>query len=153
MSTAVNAAPAPTRGGSSGAPEEDRASHEPTVGELIKDFTTQASALIKDEMRLAQLELTDKGKEVGVGAGLLGGAGALALYGLGFLLTAIMFALGLILPLWASALIVAGVLFLVALVLGLVGRSRTKKAAPPVPTEAIAGLKTDATTVKEHLRR
>src|SRR3712207_5563280 len=51
---------------------------EPSTGQLISDLTNQISRLVRDEARLAQAEVTQKAKRLGVGAGLFGGAGLFA---------------------------------------------------------------------------
>ena len=45
------------------------------VGELVKHASEQISTLVRDEIRLAKLELAAKGKRAGRGAGMFGGAG------------------------------------------------------------------------------
>ena len=52
------------------------------------ELTDQLSRLVRDEVRLARGEVTQKGKRLGVGAGLFGGAGLVAVLGLGALVTA-----------------------------------------------------------------
>jgi hypothetical protein len=126
---------------------------EPSTGQLISDLTTQISRLVRDEARLAQAEVTQKAKRLGIGAGLFGGAGLFAFFGLAALITTAILALDLLLPAWLAALIVAVVLFAVAGVLALVGKKDVQKGSPPVPTEAIASTKTDIQTVKESARR
>jgi hypothetical protein len=110
------------------------------------------STLVRDEIRLAQLDLTDKGKKVGIGAGALGGAGALAYLGLATLIAAAVLGLAEAVPGWLAALIVGLVVLVVAGVLALVGRNKVRAATPPVPAEAVQGLKTDVQIVKEHRR-
>jgi hypothetical protein len=124
-----------------------------STGQLIGQLTEQISRLVRDEARLAQAEVTQKAKKLGVGAGLFGGAGLVAFFGLAALITAVILALALVLPDWLAALIVAVVLFAVAGVLALVGRKDVQKGSPPVPTEAISSVKTDIATVKESARR
>jgi hypothetical protein len=126
---------------------------EPSTGQLICDLTTQITRLVRDEARLAQVEVTQKAKRLGVGAGLFGGAGLFAFLGLAVLVATAILALDLVLPAWLAALIVAVVLFAVAGVLALVGKKDVQKGSPPVPTEAIASTKTDIQTVKESARR
>jgi uncharacterized membrane protein YqjE len=128
-------------------------SSEPSTGELISDLTTQISRLVRDEARLAQVEVAQKAKRLGVGAGLFGGAGLFAFFGLAALITTAILLLDLLLPAWLAALIVAVVLFAVAGVLALVGKKDVQKGSPPVPTQAIASTKTDIQTVKESARR
>jgi hypothetical protein len=126
---------------------------EPSTGQLISDLTNQISRLVRDEARLAQAEVTQKAKRLGVGAGLFGGAGLFAFFGLAALITTAILALALVLPAWLSALIVAVVLFVIAGVLALVGKKDVQQGTPPVPTEAIASTKADIQTVKESARR
>ena len=124
---------------------------DPTVGALVHDVTQQMSTLVRDEIRLAQAEMTEKGKRAGIGVGLFGGAGLVALYGVAALLATVVLALALVMPAWLAALIVTVVLFAVAGVLAVQGRSNVSKATPAKPEEAIAGLKEDVATVKgEH---
>jgi len=124
---------------------------DPTLGALVHDMTQQMSTLVRDEIRLAQAEMTEKGKKAGLGVGLFGGAGLVALYGVAALLATLVLALALVMPAWLAGLIVTVVLFAAAAVLALQGRSNVSKATPAKPEEAIAGLKRDVATVKgEH---
>ena len=124
-----------------------------STGQLIGQLTEQISRLVRDEARLAQAEMTQKAKTLGVGAGLFGGAGLFAFFGLAALITTGILALALLVPAWLAALIVAVVLFAIAGVLALVGKKDVQKGSPPVPTEAISSVKADISTVKESARR
>lgn len=124
-----------------------------STGELVGQLTDQLSTLVRDEVRLAQAEVTQKAKRLGIGAGLFGGAGIVALLGVGALVTAAILGLANVMPGWLAAIIVAVVLFLVAGVLAMVGKKDVDKATPPLPTEAIAGVKADIATVKEGVSR
>ena len=64
-----------------------------TVGELARQLPEQISRLVREELRLAQLEMTQKGKRAGIGAGMLGGGGVIALYGVAAVLAAAILAL------------------------------------------------------------
>ena len=139
--------------GASRAPVPPPAAEDASTGQLIGQLTEQISRLVRDEARLAQAEVTQKAKRLGVGAGLFGGAGLFAFFGLAVLIAAAVLALALALPGWLAALIVAVVLFAVAGVLALVGKKDVDKGAPPVPTEAIASTKADIATVKESASR
>jgi uncharacterized membrane protein YqjE len=124
-----------------------------TVGELARQLPEQISRLVREELRLAQLEMTQKGKRAGIGAGLLGGGGVIALYGVAALLAAAILALALVLPAWASALIVAGALLLVSAALAGLGRKRVKQAMPPVPQQTQASVEADVEEIKERVQR
>jgi hypothetical protein len=74
-----------------------RTEQEPTA-ELVHRLSEQVSTLVRDELALARIEMVEKGKRAGKGAGLLGGAGVLALYGVGALLVTAGAALSLAMP-------------------------------------------------------
>jgi len=118
-----------------------------STGDLVKLAAEQVSRLVRDELRLAQTELAAKGKRVGVGLGLFGGAGAFAFYGLGVLLAAAVLGLAVVWPAWLAALVVGGATFAVAGVLSLVGKGQIAKGTPAAPTEAVSGLKADIDTI------
>ncbi|UOY03007.1 phage holin family protein [Blastococcus sp. PRF04-17] len=124
-----------------------------STGELIGKLTEQISTLVRSEARLAQAEVTQKAKRLGVGAGLFGGAGLMAFFGLAVLISAAVLGLAAVLPAWLAALVVAVVLFTIAGVLALIGRKDVAQASPPVPTQAIAGVQADIATVKQVLSR
>ena len=46
-------------------------------------FSEQTTRLVHQELELAKAEITQKGKQAGMGAGMFGGAGALGLAALG----------------------------------------------------------------------
>ena len=77
--------------------------------------------------------MTEKGKRAGMGIGMFGGAGLVALYGVGALVATVILALALAMPAWVAALIVAVVLFAVAGVLALIGKSKVAEAHPRRP--------------------
>jgi Putative Actinobacterial Holin-X, holin superfamily III len=56
----------------------------PTPGDMCRR-TEQVSTLVRDELKLAQIEMSRKGKQAGLGPGLLGG-GLIAVYGVGCLI-------------------------------------------------------------------
>jgi len=58
----------------------------------------------------------------------------------------------LFLPLWLAALIVTVVLFAVAGILALVGKSQVSKAVRPEPTEVVASVKADVDEVKQAVK-
>jgi uncharacterized membrane protein YqjE len=121
---------------------------EPTLGALAHDLSQQIPDLIRSEMRLAQAELTEKGKRAGIGLGMFGVAGILGLFGLGCLLATAIIALSHALPDWLSALIVTVVVLAAAGATALAGKQKVSAATPPKPERAIEGLKEDVATVK-----
>lgn len=123
-----------------------------STGELLSQFSEQMSTLVRDELKLAQLDLTAKGKRFGMGAGAFGGAGLVAFYGGATLIACAVLGLANVVSAWLSALIIGVVLLLVAGVLALFGKKKVSSATPAMPTESVEGLKQDVQTVKEHRR-
>lgn len=121
---------------------------EASVADLLSRIPAQTSRLVRDEIRLAQAELTQKGKRAGLGVGLFGGAGVFAVYGIGALVAAAILGLATALDGWLAALIVAAALFAIAGIAALVGKSNVSQATPLIPQEAVAGVKTDIDTLK-----
>ncbi|MPQ97641.1 phage holin family protein [Modestobacter sp. I12A-02628] len=121
-----------------------------STGQLLGDLTDQVTRLVRNEVALAQAEVTGKAKKLGVGAGLFGGAGLFAFFGTAVLVAAAVLGLAHVVPDWLAAVIVAVVLFVVAAVLALVGKKDVAQASPPVPTQAIDSVKADLATVKAH---
>lgn len=132
---------------------KEREPSSASTADLVRQASEQISRLVRDELALARAEMTAKGKQAGLGAGLLSGGGALALYGLGALLAAAALGLDVVLPAWLAALIVAVVLLGSAGVLALLGRTRVAKAVPPVPQEAAHSVRADIDEVKGRARR
>jgi len=122
---------------------------EASTAELITRASEQVSQLIRDELALARTELASAGKRVGIGAGLLGSAGTLALYGLATLVATAVLGLAEPLDPWLAALIVAVVLFVAAGIAALIGSKQVSKAVK-VPGERVESVKTDVAAVKEH---
>ena len=124
-----------------------------STSELIHQVTELVPRLVREELTLAKTELAEKGKRAGVGAGLFGGGGLMAFYGLAVLIAAAVLGLAEAVPAWAAALIVAAVLLLIAGVLAAVARSEVRRAAPPVPEQAIASTREDVRAVTESVHR
>src|SRR5919197_5639554 len=109
------------------------------TGELVRRLSTQVAELVRGELEIARSELTEKGKKAGVGVGLAGTGGIVALYGVAALLTAVIAGLSYVMPVWLAALIVGVALLVIAGLLALAGRQQVKKATPPVPEGAMDG--------------
>jgi uncharacterized membrane protein YqjE len=126
---------------------------EQPVGELVKQLSEQMSTLVRRELQLAQLELQEKGKRAGIGAGLFGGAGAIALFGLGVLIAAAVLVLATAVEPWLAALIVGVVLLAIAGIAGLMGKKQVEQAVPPAPEQAIQSTRRDVSEIKERAAR
>jgi uncharacterized membrane protein YqjE len=113
------------------------------VGELLRELSEQTSTLVRQELELARLELTQKGKRAGIGVGMFGGAGALGFYALGALTAAIVLVLATAMKEWLAALIVAAAYAVVAGALALMGKTQVQQATPPLPQQATDSMKED----------
>ena len=127
--------------------------HDASASELVKQLSEQTSRLVKQEMELAKAELSEKGKQAGIGAGLLGGGGVFALYALGALTAAMIAALSLAMETWLAALIVTVVWAAVAGVMALLGKSRVQKSTPPIPEQSVESVKEDVQWTKTSAQR
>jgi membrane protein len=119
-----------------------------SVAELVQQLSQQTAGLVRQEMRLATVELQQKGKKAGIGAGMFGGAGVVALYGVGALIAAAILGIATFLEPWIAAVIVGVVLLAVAGILALTGKKQVEQAGPPVPEEALESAKRDVDEVK-----
>lgn len=111
-------------------------SSERTIGQLVADATHDLQGIVRSEIALAKAEVSQGAKVMATGAGLLGGAAFLGLLGLIFLFHSLARVVAVWLPVWAGYLIVTGVLFLAAAVLGILGKN-TLQRAKPTPERAI----------------
>lgn len=127
---------------------ESKPATDASVGELMSQLSTQTSRLIRDEMRLAQKEFQESAKHAGIGAGLFSVAGLLAFFGGATFIAAAVAALSLVLAVWAAALIVGAVLFIVAGIAALIGRNQAREATPTAP-RTVETLKADIQEVKD----
>jgi uncharacterized membrane protein YqjE len=124
-----------------------------SVSELVRQLSEQTSTLIRQELRLATAELQEKGKHAGLGAGIFGGAGLIALYGVGALIAAAVIGLATLVAPWLAALIVGVVLLTVAGVAALLGKKQVEQATPPTPEQTVESVQRDIDTVKERAQR
>ncbi|MGB9183576.1 MAG: phage holin family protein [Solirubrobacteraceae bacterium] len=123
------------------------------IAELMRELSAETSTLVRQELELAKLELADKGKRAGIGAGLMGGAGVVGLYAVGALTACLILALATAVTAWVAALIVAAVYGAAAGGLALAGKSKVIDAAPPVPEQASESVKEDVQWTKNRAQQ
>jgi len=121
---------------------------EQSTAELLRRLSEQTTELARKEIELAKLELQEKGRKAGIGAGLFGGAGALGFYALGAFTAFLILVLDTAMAAWLAALIVTVVYGAIAGVLALQGRTKVQEATPPVPEQAVETTKEDVEWVK-----
>lgn len=134
-------------------PRPGAAPRKRSLIELLTSLPEQVQELVQREIELVKTELVEKLKALGVGAGLLLGAVITLMFFIGVLLTLAIIGLSYVMPDWAAALVVAGMLLIVTAILALVGYRILKRGIPPVPTEAIASIQKDILAIKGEGRR
>ena len=121
---------------------------EQSTAELLRRLSEQTTELARKEIELAKLELQEKGRKAGIGAGLFGGAGALGFYALGAFTAFLILVLDTAMAAWLAALIVTVMYGAIAGVLALQGKTKVQEATPPVPEQAVETTKEDVEWVK-----
>jgi uncharacterized membrane protein YqjE len=120
---------------------------EQSIGDLLKQLSQETTTLVRKELELAKAEVTEKGKQAGVGAGMFGGAGVAGLLALGSLTAFLIALLATAMEVWIAALIVTVLWAAVAGVLALVGRNKVQEATPPAP-QTVETIKEDVQWAK-----
>ena len=122
------------------------------VGELLRQLAQETTTLVRQELELAKAEVSQKGKKAGLGIGILGAAGVVALLALGALTAFLILALDGAMPAWLAALIVGLVYAAIAGVLALVGRERVQEVGKPIPEQTVETVKEDVEWAKTQMQ-
>jgi uncharacterized membrane protein YqjE len=131
--------------------EPDPRLREQPMGELFKQLSDDLSTLVRQELKLARAEMTEKGKQAGIGAGMFGASGIVGILALLTLTACLVAALATGMDVWLAALIVTVVYAAVSGVFALTGKQRVTQATPPVPEQTVETLKEDAQWAKTQL--
>jgi len=123
---------------------------EQSIGELLGRLSEQMSALVRQEVELAKVELREKGRRAGTGAGLIGAGGLFGLGAFAALTTTLILVLATFLDAWLAALIVTVAYAAGAAALAVSGKQKVQ-AISPVPEQTIETLKEDARWAKTQL--
>ena len=126
---------------------------EASTAQLVAQLSDQVSRLAREEIKLAVAEVQTKGKKVGVGAGLFGGAGVLAWFGVMSFIAGLVLLLATVMAPWLAAFVVAAGVFVIAGIVALIGKKQLDKGTPPIPEQAIQGVKQDIAAVSERAHR
>ena len=123
-----------------------------STGQLVGDALGEVQTIVRKEIELAKHELRDAAIVRGQAAAALAVGGVLGLIGLVAALTAIAWAIGTVLPMWAAWAIVAGALFLLTGVALMVARSRVR-AVPLEPEMTRRSIEENAQWARTQLQR
>jgi Putative Actinobacterial Holin-X, holin superfamily III len=113
------------------------------IPDLMKQLADETTTLVRQELELFKTEMSEKGKRAGIGVGMLGGGGLVALYALAALTTCVIAGLSLAIPVWAAALMVAVVYGALAGFLAITGKTKVQQALPPAPEQTAETVKED----------
>jgi hypothetical protein len=116
---------------------------DPSTSELIRALTDDVRALVQQEVRTAQDELTGKAKRAGSGAAMLGGAAVLGALAAGSAVAAVTRAFESFLPRPAAALLTTSLCAGGAAVLASAGVAELRRTLPLAPEQAVSGLRED----------
>ena len=130
---------------------ENRSMDNRPLGDLFGDLATDMSNLVRQEVTLAKVEITQKAKYVGRNVGYLVIGGAVAYAALLAIIAAVIMLLAKVVPEWGSALIVGAVVGGIGWLL--IGKAMTAlQQADLTPRETVETLKEDATWMKEQIK-
>ncbi len=117
-----------------------------------KKFAADLRELVRLEIELAKSELASKAKHAALGAALLAAAVVGALLLIAMLVTAAVLAFALVVPGWAAALVVAGLLLLATGACVVIGIQALRSAVPPLPKQAIQSSKENIEWLRARLK-
>ncbi len=123
---------------------------ERSLGDLFSELASETSTLVRQEVALAQTELTQKATSVGKNVGFLAVGGAIGYAALLCFLAALIIGLTYFVPAWAAALIVGAVVGIVAFLLISSGLKALKE-TDLTPKQTVETLKEDAEWLKNQV--
>lgn len=123
-----------------------------SLGALFSDLAQETGTLVRKEVQLAKVEMTQKARVAGRDAALVAGGGAIAALGAMALMAALILAIGTLIPLWASALIIGLMVSVTGSVLVVLG-IRAFKGLDPAPRQTIETLEEDKQWLRQQVSR
>lgn len=124
-----------------------------SIPELLQKLAAETSLLVRQELDLARAEIVSTVKQSGPPAAAFGVAALFALGVFGALTALIIVAIALVLPLWASALIVTILYAVITAVAAISGREGLKRIGNPTPHQTVETIKEDIRTVRSGIER
>lgn len=127
-------------------------SYDKSLGDLLKELSADLSTLVRQEIALARLEMTEKAKIYAGASGMMIVAAVLGVLALGVLTACIILAIDVALPAWLAALIVGVAYLVIAGILVLIGVALLKRAGKPVPQQTIETIKEDVSWARHRAK-
>lgn len=130
--------------------QQKMAKEERSLGDLFSELAGETGSLVRQEVALAQAELTRKATKAGENVGYLAVGGAVAYAGVLAVTAGVILLLAQFIPAWLSALLVGlaiagAAYFMISSALAELGKT------DPVPRETIETLKEDAQWLKKEI--
>jgi hypothetical protein len=122
-----------------------------SIKEIIDALRPQVQELVNKQLELARTELVPVGRQAGIAVGLLVTGAVFLFIFLIFLALTGVYVLNLFLPLWASALIVSGILLLIGGILAGTGANVLRR-LDPKPHRTIRALQQNVNWLKGQFR-
>jgi hypothetical protein len=130
--------------------QHQMAKEERSLGDLFSELAGETSTLVRQEVALAQVELTQKATVVGKNVGFLVVGGAVGYAALLAVLTAVIIGLSYFIPAWAAALLVGVAVGITAYML-ISKALAALKTADLTPRQTVETLKEDAQWLKNQV--
>ena len=105
-----------------------------SITDILRDTLGNLQEIVRSEIQLAKIETKDELRKASSAGTLIGAAAVFALFGFGFCLLCAVYALSLVMPEWAAALIMGAALLIIGGVLLSLGRERWKRVKMPEKT-------------------
>jgi hypothetical protein len=131
-------------------PTQETEARQPGLGAAAKSVSEHLSSILRLEAELAAMEVKRKIKALGIGIGLGVGAAIFLVFMFGFLFATIAAAFATFLATWLALLVVTGILFVAAGLLGVLAIWSITKGTPPVPEQAIREAKLTSDALKSN---
>ena len=126
-----------------GMPPDDTGSK--SLGEIVAEVSEKASQLVREEVELAKAEVRDKVSKLTKGAALAAAAGVFLVFGVTMFFHGLAWFLNDVFNWednnWAGFAVVTALLFLLAILAGVLALRLFKKGSPPTPDLAIEEAK------------
>ena len=121
-----------------------------SLGDLFSELASETSNLVKQEVALAQVEITQKATKVGKNVGYLVVGGAIGYAALLAFIAALIIGLANVIPAWAAALIV-GVIVAIAAGVMIMSALNALKNMNLTPNQTVETIKEDAQWLKDQM--
>lgn len=130
--------------------QQQMAKDERSLGDLFSELASETGSLVRQEVALAQAELTDKASKVGKNIGFLAVGGAIAYAALLAVAAGIIIGLATFIPAWLSAILVGLAIGVISYFLISAALAELKKVSS-MPSETIETIKEDVKWLKSEV--